>query len=209
MPKLSCHQPNYFSNNNYFEKIKQSDIFVLLDDVQFEKNGFTNRNRIPTKNGDLWFTIPIIHEEKQLIKDVKIAVDIWKEKHKRTIENIYGKSKFIEHFFDKESNYNYNSEKLIDWTWRSILFVMSELNKINNDCSAAFLKMKFSSELNINTTGTQRIIDICKYFKADTYLSGNGAKKYMDMELFEQNNIIVEFMPEKYEPYSILNTILK
>jgi len=192
--KISAHQPNYFANQNYFDKIKASDIFVMLDDVQFEKNGFTNRNRIPNGDKDLWLTIPIIHKAGQLITDVKTANDLWKEKHRKTLLNKYKDAEFINSFFD------YDSDKLIDWTGRSVVL---GLVKLEID-----FKIIKSSQLDINTTGTQRLIDICKNLNADTYLSGQGAKKYMDMDLFERAGITVEYMPEKNEPYSILNSIL-
>ena len=193
--KIAIHQPNYFPNKNYFNKIKNSDIFVLLDDVQFEKNGFTNRNRIPTKNSDIWLTIPIIHKFGQLISEVKIFNDNWKVKHKKTLENIYGKSIFLDEFF------NYESDLLIDWNIHSLNYMGIYEKK--------YPCFVLSSNLNIKSVKTQRIIDICKHFQANTYLSGNGAKKYIDMDLFEQNNIKIEFMPIVDEPYSILNTILK
>jgi hypothetical protein len=191
---LSCHQVNYFPNKNYFDKIKASDIFVMLDDVQFEKNGFTNRNKIPNGINDLWLTIPIIHKAGQLIKDVKTTNDLWKEKHRKTLLHKYKDAEFINSFFD------YNSDNLVDWTARSIIFVVAELE--------IDFKIIRSSQLEIFSTGTQRLVDICEYFHADTYLSGQGAKKYMDIELFNKAGIKVEFMPEKHEPYSIINSIL-
>jgi hypothetical protein len=191
---LSAHQPNYFANKNYFDKIKQSDVFVILDDVQFEKNGFTNRNKIPNGINDLWLTIPIIHKAGQLIKDVKTTNDLWKEKHRKTLLHKYKDAEFINSFFD------YNSDNLVDWTARSIIFVVAELE--------IDFKIIKSSQLEIFSTGTQRLVDICEYFHADTYLSGQGAKKYMDIELFNKAGIKVEFMPEKHEPYSIINSIL-
>jgi hypothetical protein len=166
----------------------------MLDDVQFEKNGFTNRNKIPNGDGDLWLTIPVIHKLGQNIMDVYIADNKWQRKHQKTLLAKYKDKDFINDYFD------FRSDKLIDWTARSIIFVVAELE--------IDFKIIRSSQLEIFSTGTQRLVDICEYFHADTYLSGQGAKKYMDIELFNKAGIKVEFMPEKHEPYSIINSIL-
>jgi hypothetical protein len=191
--RLACHQPNYFPNQNYFDKIAACDLFIILDDVQFEKNGFTNRNRIPGDDKELWMTIPIIHKYGQLIKDVVIVKDYWKRKHYQTLECKYdkGKCEAIKSFFD------YESDSLIDWNIRSLKYVMSDLEYIT------------SSMLRIETRSTERLIDICNKVGADTYVSGIGSKKYMDMELFAKAGIEVEFMLIKTEPYSILDTLLR
>lgn len=196
--RCSIHQPNYFSNQNYFDKIKASDIHVILDDCQFEKNGFTNRNKIPNNKNDLWLTIPIVHSLGQRIKDVKTLNDIWINKHKNTLLHRYtndNSKEFINDFFD------YENAKLINWTVRSLIHVIS------------FLEIDFkiitSSQLHINTTGSQRLIDICKEMNCDTYISGQGGKKYLDEKLFESNRIAIEYMPSINAPYSILDTILK
>jgi hypothetical protein len=193
--KLCCHQPNYFPNQNYFDKIAAADTFVILDDVQFEKNGFTNRNRIKYMDGDLWLTIPVIQKSDQLIKDVKTQNSIWVAKHFKTLENKYGRSHFIEGMF------GYESDKLMDWTMRSLIFSCLKLN-------ITFAPI-MSSTVNAEGKSTEKLVNICKQLKADTYLSGVGAKSYMDMQLFEKEGINVEFMPAKPAPYSILTTLLK
>ena len=51
--KLGCVQPGYLPWIPFFKRIQQSDIFVYLDDVEFSKNNFHNRNRIRTPNGEV------------------------------------------------------------------------------------------------------------------------------------------------------------
>ena len=57
---MSAHQPAYLPWLGYFDKIRRSDIFIFLDTVQYEKNSFTNRNKIKSQNGPIWLSIPVI-----------------------------------------------------------------------------------------------------------------------------------------------------
>ena len=61
---VSIHQPNFIPWLGYFYKIYKSDVFVILDNVQFTKNGFTNRNRIKTPQGENWLTLPVVQSGK-------------------------------------------------------------------------------------------------------------------------------------------------
>ncbi|MCW3077781.1 MAG: hypothetical protein JWO32_2390, partial [Bacteroidetes bacterium] len=61
---ISIHQPNFIPWIGYFFKIFKSDAFVILDNVQFTKNGYTNRNQIKTPQGPLWLTLPVIQSGK-------------------------------------------------------------------------------------------------------------------------------------------------
>ena len=79
--KLSIHQPQYLPWLSYFLKIEKSDNFVFLDNVNFQKNGLQNRNKIKNSNGEFWLTVPILHNTGQKIIDVKINNKInWKKK---------------------------------------------------------------------------------------------------------------------------------
>ena len=73
MRKVSIHQPQYIPWPAYFDKIFQSNVFVFLDDVQFQKNGLQNRNQIKTPQGKTWLTLPINHSFGQLINEVNIS----------------------------------------------------------------------------------------------------------------------------------------
>ena len=72
--RLSCHQPQYLPWLGYFDKINKSDIFVFLDDVQYKKREFQNRNKIRNSTGEEWLTVPVISKDKyaQKLNEVKI-----------------------------------------------------------------------------------------------------------------------------------------
>src|SRR6202040_3775048 len=89
---LSIHQPAYLPWLGYFDRIARSDKFVYLDNVQFERNSFINRNRIKTPHGPIWLTIPVRLKEhfNRTIADIEIdAQQDWKRKHLRSIEQNY------------------------------------------------------------------------------------------------------------------------
>ena len=82
---ISINQPAYIPWLGYYERIDSSDVHVILDHVQFEKNSFTNRNKILTQNGPVWLTIPIATKGKfgdLAINQLKFSdISKWKKKH--------------------------------------------------------------------------------------------------------------------------------
>lgn len=92
---VSIHQPHYFPWMGYFDKIKSSDVFVLLDVVQFEKNGWQNRNRIKTPGDPAWLTVPVLHDFGTSIADTLIKNDtMWHRKHRNAFQCNYAKAPF-------------------------------------------------------------------------------------------------------------------
>jgi hypothetical protein len=69
---VGIHQPNFIPWLGYFYKILKSDIFIILDDVQYTKNSFINRNKIKTPNNSQWLTLPVKKQFGQLINEVEI-----------------------------------------------------------------------------------------------------------------------------------------
>lgn len=184
---ISIHQPNYIPWLGYFEKISRSDVFVFLDDVQYEKNYLINRNKIRTSEGSTWMTIPVKAKHDSSVKDTQIDNSQgWTSKHKKSIMINYSKSSFLRNyvnFFDVlyEKKFDY----LIDINVEIIRYLMNELN----------IKTKtiFSSELHVEGKGSDRILNICKSLNADLYISGPFGKTYLNMDNFKNNSIDVEF----------------
>jgi hypothetical protein len=182
---VSIHQPNYIPWIGYFYKIHKSDIFVFLDDVQYTRRGFTNRNRIKTHQGVSWLTIPVENKGnyESDINEMKIRNDLnWKENHLKNIEMNYKKSACFNDFYSVFKDcLNKNHENLSDFNIDMIKVICKLLN----------IKTEFvlSSELNIQETSTERLISICKVLGANKYLSGSGGSKYQDEKIFEDNSL--------------------
>ena len=167
--KVAIHQPEHFPYMGFFEKMKTADIFIILDDVQYKKNNWQNRNKFLNKNNvEEFFSVQVEKgASKKLIKDIKVVEGPWRDKNiKKLIQNFN---------IDTSNIYSYN--KLIDINMASIVWARKKLN-INTP-------MILSSNLSIETKSTQRLVDICHQVGATEYISGIGGKSYLDENLFE------------------------
>jgi len=195
---ISVHQPQYIPWLGYIDKIEKSDSFVFLDNVQYKAREFQNRNKICTKDGWIWLTVPVAVKglREQKICDVKIDNDIdWKKKHLRSIEIGYNKAKFFDRYYPF-------FEKVYSSEWSSL----SKLNIFIIDYILKELKittkMYYETEIGTESQKTDRIIELCKKLKADIYLSGRGGKEYMDESKFKDNNIELKYQDFEHPIYS-------
>jgi hypothetical protein len=197
MKTISIHQPSYLPWLSYFKKMMDSDIFVFLDDVQYEKNGWQNRNKIRTNNGSVWLTVPVTSQFGTKLNEIKIdKTSNWLEKHKKSLLINYSKSKYFKDIWqDLEPIYEQDYELLIQINMKIIEFIMKKLQ--------IQTKTIFSSELNIKETGSNRILNICKKLNADVYLSGKGlpGNKYLIPEDFLHNNILIKYLDFQHPTY--------
>jgi len=129
---LSVHQPQYIPWLGYFDKIDKSDCFVFLDQVQYKPREYQNRNRIRTKNGWLWLTVPVISKDlgRQEICDVKVNNDTnWQKKHWESLKSCYNKAPFFKEYYRFfESVYSAKWEQLIELNIHIIKYLLKELN---------------------------------------------------------------------------------
>lgn len=197
---VSIHQPNYIPWLGYFYKIQKSDVFVFLDDVQYIRKGFINRNQIKTHQGIAWLTIPVENKGNygSLINEMKIRNDLsWQENHLKNIEMNYKKSDYFNDFYSifedcLRKNYDNLAELNIE-----IIKTLCRLFHIKTE-------MILSSELNVKETGTERLISICKLIGANKYLSGSGGAKYQDEKIFEENAIQLDYSDFREKQYKQL-----
>ena len=97
---ISIHQPQYLPWLPYFSKIANSDIFVFLDEVQFQKNGIHNRNQLKNSQGKFWLTVPVSVKLGENINEINSIDSGWRKKHIKSIENNYSRSKNFNFFSD-------------------------------------------------------------------------------------------------------------
>lgn len=183
MTQISIHQPVYLPWLGFFKKIISSDIFVFLDDVQFEKNGWHNRNKIKTKDGDIWLTVPVHAKNNILLNSIQIDNSSnWSQKHAKSILLNYSKSPFFDEYWsDYELIYKKKFTTLLELNVILIKTILKQLD--------VKTKIVFSSELKTTSTGSDRILEICKKLKATSYLSGIQGPNYLKTDDFKKNNI--------------------
>ncbi len=197
---LSAHQVNFLPYLGFFDKMVKSTVFVLLDDVQFVHTGdlaWMNRNKIRTKDGWQYITVPVFVKGRhgQLLSEVQINDEHnWKRKMLGAFKQNYLKAPFFKTIYDKiEEGINKNFQKLIDLNIYFLDFIINYLH--------ISTKIVLSSGLHIKSTKTQRLVDLCKMFRATKYISGIHGKEYLEMELFKQEGIEVIFQEFKAIEY--------
>jgi hypothetical protein len=193
---VAVHQPQYLPWLGYFDKIRRADIFCYLDCVQYKKNDWQNRNRIKTAQGWQWLTVPVRFRFPEKISEVKINRTVnWRKKHLQALVTNYRRSPFFEQYIDLfEQIYSTNWEYIAELNVHVIERLKSALGMKNKPAIQ-------SSPLDLREDPTDRLIDICKELKADTYLSGQDGIKYMDLERFKQNDIEVVIQDFEHPNY--------
>lgn len=196
--RIGILQPGYLPWLGFFEQLNRSDIFVIYDDVQYDKNGWRNRNRIKTANGIQWLTIPVHFkfEEHLIIKDIKIDNKVnWRKKHLLSLRTNYSKSPFFSKYIDIfEDAYSRTWKNLIDINMHFILALSRCLGLSSK-------KIIRSSTLNITGDKTERLIKICKMFSADVFYEGSAGKNYIDESFFAREGITIEYQDYKHPVY--------
>ena len=193
---MAGHQPNYLPWLGFFDKIGKCDVFVIEDDVQFIYHEFQNRNKIKTSNGIKWLTVPVKEGRKRKkILEMYISNEKnWSRRHWLILKNSYEKAPYWEEFCDFfEEAYDREWFKLIDLNLHFIKGIMDFLN--------IDTKLVLASSLNVSGTKNDLIIAQCKALGAKTYLSGVGARTYLDIDEFEREGINVVFQDFEYPTY--------
>jgi WbqC-like protein family len=199
---VTIHQPNFFPWFGYFLKIFNSEIFVFLDDVQIQKTGssFTNRVAFCIQGNAQWFTVPIKRvSNTQNINETYFLNNDWKKKFTSSLQSNYSKAPFYNENIDIVSELvSYPTNNLSD-------FNINSIKKLTDyfEFKSSFIN---SSEYCVNEQSTKRLVEIIKKLGGTTYLSGTGADKYQDLNLYEQNNIKMIYNEFIHPVYSQVNT---
>lgn len=194
---LSAHQPAYLPWLGYFDKIASADVFVYLDTVQFEKNSFINRNQIKTPQGALWLTIPVKtkgHTSASLRSTEIDDTQPWRAKHLKSIEMNYRKAPRFEEFFPKiEALIRMPESNLAEYCFHQLRFWLDEL--------AIDTQVVRSSQLPVESTKSDLVLDLCRYFSAKHYLSGAFGRSYLIEDKFKKMGIEIEYQNFKSQSY--------
>lgn len=192
-------QPGYLPWLGFFNQMALSDVFVFFDDVQYDRRGWRNRNRIKSPNGPIWLTVPVIQHGKfdQELLHTRIAdTEKWARKHIRSIEFNYRNAPFFHEYYPElKTILSGPFEKLIDLDLRIIREHMNWLGLKR-------VETHRSSQLNVKTKDkTGRLVEICRIFGIREYISGPLCRDYMDLEQFETAGIEVLLHDYKHPVY--------
>jgi hypothetical protein len=170
---ITIHQPNFFPWYPLFQKIEEADKFVFLNNAQFQKNNLQNRFNF----NDKWHTLSV----------------------NSGLESITTKK-----YINPVKDWNRIKSNLSDY-----LDVLSQFDDLIKDnlvetntkiveriCGILDIKTEILLDYPTKLTSTDRIVDICLHYKADTYLSGISGRNYLELNKFEENGIKIIFQDE-------------
>ncbi len=194
--KLAIHQPHYLPYPGFFHKLALCDAFVIMDATQYDRR-FTNRNRILDPHGEVWLTVPIQKSGRFLQnRDVRVNNSMpWREDHWKKIRVSYANAAH----FDR---YAPDLRKFYEREWDSLFALDLETTRKVLEWLGMKPPIIFESDLDVRSTGTQRLVDICEATGADVYVSGSGGVAYMDESLFRTRGIGVEHQTYSPLPYA-------
>jgi hypothetical protein len=196
---VAIHQPNYIPGISYFAKIVRSDIFILLDTVQFSKGNWTNRNRIKSSNGEVMLTVPIITKKRSLQNVFEVCINSnelnWHKKHLKSLQTNYSKAPYYPQYLPI-------FEAILSRGWKSL----AELNIriIREICALLNLPAKLIRASDLPPTplsSTDLLVHLTREAGGDSYLSGQGGRKYMEPEKFTASSVKLIFLKFSPQPY--------
>ena len=193
-PLCVIMQPTYLSWMGYFDLMDQADVFVYLDDVQFSKQSWQQRNRIRMSHDLGWLSVPVNQKMGQLIRDAEIKSSTdFPQKHIKSVEMNYARAPHFKKYFKEFSEVlteGANTGKLVDLNIILIEWVAKQLQITTP-------RMR-SSTIRVDGERSNYIVNICDHVKSKRYLSPEGAVVYLheDRHLFEGAGIEVKI--QKY-----------
>jgi len=195
--KVAIHQPQYLPWLGYLAKWAAADLFVFLDTVQYEKNGWQNRNRIKTPDGARWLTVPVRARLGMRIADVAIdGEQPWPTRHWRAIEWAYGDAPY----------WRASRDALAAWyaeRWECLAPAAVTSGELLAREIGVSTPTRLASSLPIDDDDpTGRLVALCRAVGADTYLAGGHASRYMDATRFAAAGIRVLYQAYSHPVYA-------
>lgn len=194
---VAIHQPNFMPWLGYFDKLMQADVFVLLDNVPFSKNSYQNRVKIKSNQGEQWLTVPVLTKGRfgQLTCDVPINNTIrWQKSHLATLRTNYRRAPQYEHVMALlEPFYNKDATNLTDFNLVLLKAILHYLRLPT--------KLVLASSLAAEGNGSELLLKLVQAVGGDIYLSGPSGHDYLDISIFHQVGVRVQFQQFQHPVY--------
>jgi hypothetical protein len=194
-------QPGYLPWLGFFDQLRRADIFVYYDDVQYDKHGWRNRNRIKTQHGPQWLTVPVRHGGLGPVRILDVELDgriAWARKHVATLGQAYARAPFGHRYLPEVG-------ELLHRKWDRLVDLDIACAALIAEWLGLRRRIERSSALGIGGDRSERLINICRHFGATTYVSGDAARSYLDVPLFERTGIRVEWQQYEHPTYPQLH----
>jgi hypothetical protein len=197
-------QPSYLPWLGFFEQMAKVDVFVLYDDVQYDRRGWRNRNRIKNSQGVQWLSVPVMTKGKraQLINQARIdSATKWELKHLTSLELNYKKAIYFNHFYCQ-------IEPLLNKKWSYLLDLNLNLLNLLKEYlgikTQVILSSSLLKKLPRDASPESRLIEICEKLGGDTLYEGAAGKNYIDANLFKKSHIGLIYEQYRHPVYNQL-----
>lgn len=194
-------QSMYFPWIGLLEQVRLADCFIHYDDVQFGR-GFYNRVQVKTPQGMRWMTVPLSgHQRSNTIAETRIDnASNWQRQHLELLRHSYSNAPFRNEMLDLVRRlFDTKFETLADISRASLLALVDYFDLSEGR------KFLDSRDLGIGGSSSKRLHDIVLAVQGSVYITGHGARNYLDHALFERSGIRVEYMDYQYLPYHQLH----
>lgn len=194
----AIHQPNFFPWLGYFDKIARSDVFIILDDAQYQKTGssWSNRVKLLVAGEERWLTAPVRRPPHGVasINELQWADGLWREKVLRTIVMNYRACQFFAPTMAVIEPLVMNDDASVaGYNMTAIKALCSQLGLSTN--------LILASSFSLGSQSNERLIELCRKVGATSYLAGGGAAGYQDDALFQSAGIAVRYQSFQHPVY--------
>jgi hypothetical protein len=219
MVTLAAYQPRPFPCLHWWNRMDQADVFIVLDGLQFKKGSWQQRYEVWMNGNKLLRTIPVNHGDLfKPINQVRVSPGRWLDKHLKTLKQSYQKEPFFLVGY-KTAELSLERDMLVDvsltgiYTLKELLGIDTHMVLLSN-VKAMVKRLEPIKKEALAEGGNQLLVDLCRLYNADTYISGGTAyTNYLDTELFQEVGIEVEVQewPCAYErgDISILDPLMR
>lgn len=201
MLRVCIHQPDFAPYLGFFHRLLTTDVFIVLDDVQFLRRGWHHRDKIKGPHGARWLTLSIDKGGyHQTLTEVRLAPieQGWIESQLNVLRESYRKAPYFESYFEElERIYYSGTDRLVPFNLQVLKFLMRALD--------LRVEMRFSSEMAVPGTKSERLINLVKTVGGTHYYTGIGSRSYLDEAMFVREGLAVEWQDFRHPTYPQLH----
>lgn len=199
---VAVHQPHFLPWLGYLDRMRQADLFVVLDHVQFERRNYQNRTRILVDGRPQWITVPVQqHSQQERIIDKRLdnpppgEARWWGPNLARTLRHAYRDAPFLE-------DYAADLCGILESRWERLADIDRASVDFLRDAFGIRTPLVMSSELDVPGTKSQLILNLCLAAGADTYLAGlGGSRHYLDRDAFAEAGVDIAWQAFEHPRY--------
>ena len=200
--KVAIHQPHFLPWLGYLDRMKQVDLFIVLDHVQFERRNYQNRTQIRLEDEARWFTVPVVQVsqketilEKRVDNPPELGPRWWGPSSFQTLRFAYRKAPYFEKYAPR-------IQKILETRWDRLVDLNKATLEFMLDAFEIDTPIARSSELGVEGARSGLLLNLCKAVRADTFVGGlGGSRGYLELDAFHKAGVAVEWQQFEHPRY--------